>query len=448
MPVTTAGCGFPRWVATVVVSPTARWWSSAYLSETSSCPARKVRMSPADLSKPKTVAMPAGSPAATSVAPVPTCAVSRWTAVAELTPGTCRTSRSTASGKPPAGFGPGVSADSTTSAFRSEATSDCMLSFSEVARTLTPVTSVTPTISAAAVMAVRRGLRAEFRLPNAGCRPRDQPPKSRDHGPADGRSEHRDADEPEQHSTEQDGQHRSAKVRVQRCGDRTGGRNGKRATADGEFGERPVGCRGTAHGGDRCDTRRAQRWEQRRHHRDDDAYGVRGNHRCRRDADSRRQVRPADGLHECPQPDRHPNAGAESDRRCDDPDEEGLEQNRPHDLPRTRSQRTKQGELLPALRDQDPERVEDQEDSDEEGDGCEPEQHGAQDADEVLDTLVLRVRILVSGLDFVTRTGDLLDLIFELRRARPVSSVQVDPGPLAGLADHQLLCRCVGERDA
>ena len=71
-----------------------------------------------------------------------------------------------------------------------------MLVFAELSTTLMPVISAMPTISAAAVIAVRRGLRAELRLPSMpGIDQPNRPPERADDRPADGRREHRDADE-------------------------------------------------------------------------------------------------------------------------------------------------------------------------------------------------------------------------------------------------------------
>ena len=72
----------------------------------------------------------------------------------------------------------------------------------DVASTDTPVTSATPTTSAAAVRAVRLGLRAAFSVaivPVIPLMPGDGPSERLGHGAGDQRSEHEQADEQHQH---------------------------------------------------------------------------------------------------------------------------------------------------------------------------------------------------------------------------------------------------------
>ena len=119
-----------------------------------------------------------------------------------------------------------------------------------------------------------------------------------------------------------------------------------------------------------------------------------------------------DRLEERVQSRGEPDSEEQPDHRRDEPDDEGLEHDRPQDLLPRASDRSDRGELAHALRDGDREDVEDDERADEQRHACEREQ---EVADELREGDVLRVflGLSVGRPHLGGRRQDRLDLVGE-----------------------------------
>src|SRR5690606_26790134 len=82
---------------------------------------------------------------------------------------------------------------------------------------------------------------------------------------------------------------------------------------------------------------------------------------------------------ERPDPHREQHPQGQPQRRPDDPDDEGLDQDRAGDLPSAGTDGPQERELTPALGDEDAEGVDDEEGPDEQRDAGEDEQEGGDE---------------------------------------------------------------------
>ena len=98
------------------------------------------------------------------------------------------------------------------------------------------------------------------------------------------------------------------------------------------------------------------------------------------------------------QPEREQVADAEPDGGADEAHGERLGDHRPVDLPAGGAQGAEQRELAAALRDQDRERVDDQEDADHQRDPGEDQQERLEEAEDLVERLLVVGDVLVTGL--------------------------------------------------
>src|SRR6266508_1546642 len=326
----------------------------------------------------------------------------------------------------------------TRSAFTWVSTRVCTLFVAEVRMTFTPVINASPTISAAAVIAVRRGLRPEFSRPSL---------PGTDHGSADQWGDQGHADEGDQHPAEDRPQRVATGLAGEPEGQQDTAGRPDHGAADRDLRQWAVLSRRLLHGGHRRDPRGAQRRQQRRHHGDQDADGERADDRGRWHRDrGHLQVRPADvpedvGHH---QADAEP--GGQPQDRCEQADHDRLDEHRTDHLPPAGADRPHERQLTGALRDDDRERVEDQEDADEQRHGGEAEQDLVEVVQPLLDVRRRRLLQLLGRLDLVAVAQRGAQIGAQRVRGDPGRRGHVDRGVDALLAEHQLLRDREGEQ--
>ena len=329
---------------------------------------------------------------------------------------------------------------------------DAFIPFTNVA---TNATSATPIISAAAVAAVRPGLRTELRRASAPGGAADPPRRQPDDGgerPDELRRDHRDPDEQQEHAA---GDRQEPLRRVDVVGEH---RVAEQEQREGDQHERDVRreavraalrqLRALADGRDRRDARRADRGEEPGDHGDERPDEERDDDRPRRE-DRVRVGQPeperAGTAPRAPWRARRPRASPMSGR--EEPDHERLEQHRPQHLTPRGAEGPERRELPRALRDGDRERVEDHERADEERDPGEGEQEVAEEGRELADLVLGVLRLLHAGLHLGVGRQERLDVGDELLRGRSLRCRDGDRVVLPLAVEERLRGRDVEDRE-
>ena len=263
---------------------------------------------------------------------------------------------------------------------------------------------MSPIISAAAVEAVRPGLRIAF-----SCARRPATPPSRAAGRpttwASGRDEsrrdHGEADEDAEGAAgDAEDAHRGRNVRAECPVDEPEDRQRRHDEAEAEHLPRLLlhDHAAFANSCDRSDPRRPHGRPHRGDQRDERARQDRDDGRPRtEDGGGLRQLE-LDSPEEGGQPLREQDAEAEADGGGDEAEHRAFEHDRAEHLAARGAERPQGRELLRPLCDRDRERVEDDERADEERDPAEGEQEVADEGDELADAFTVRLRLLGAGL--------------------------------------------------
>ena len=209
-----------------------------------------------------------------------------------------------------------------------------------------------------------------------------------------------------------------------------------------------VGQLGLAQRRHRRDARRAQRRcdrrEQGHYHADEqrDDHGPAGHDRARVGKVD------ADRLEELVDAEREAEPAGQAGERAEQPEDERLEPDRRQDLAARRAERAQHPELARPLRDSDRERVEDLERAHEQRHAREHEQRDTQEAEVARDVVRLALSRLGPGLDDQVRRDDLRDPVTQLHRRHPLGRGDRDLVELAHPVGHALGLRQRHLRDA
>ncbi len=279
-----------------------------------------------------------------------------------------------------------------------------IVSFAPAAKIDAKVTSATPTISAAAVTAVRPGWRTLFSRARRPVMPQALERRADDAGdrPDQLRAQQRDAEERRRRAEPRERQRRSSSrltanspsASITSAADRQDDRQRGRPDASARLGQRDA----LAQRGHRRHARRPQRRGERRDQRDDRADDQRDDDRPRLDHRALRRQVDAEGVEHRLQPVGDEDRRARGRRASPSaPIVKPFGQHRAQHLAARGAERAQQRELARALRDRDRERVEDDERADEQRDPGERQQRGRQEAEVVLDVAGLLVGLLLAG---------------------------------------------------
>ena len=291
---------------------------------------------------------------------------------------------------------------------------DAFIPFTNVA---TNATRATPIISAAAVAAVRPGLRTELRRASAPGGAADPPRRQPDDGrerPDELRRDHRDPDEQQDHAA---GDRQEPLRRVDVVGEHRVAEQEQRERDQRERDVRgeavPAALRqlcSLADGRDRRDARRADRGEEPGDHGDDRPDEERDDHRPRRVHRLRLRKPEPERAEQRLEPLGERDAEREPDEGREEPDHERLEQHGAEHLTPRGAERPERRELARPLRDGDRERVEDDERADEQRDPGEREQEVAEERRELADLVLGVLRLLHARLHLGVGGEERLDV--------------------------------------
>ena len=289
----------------------------------------------------------------------------------------------------------------------------------------TKVTSARPIISAAAVEAVRPGLRTEF---SRASRPAEPPRRAagRPTSAAIGFTRRGASMAMPTNSASTPTPSVSATRPPRDAAEQADGDRGERAGDDDHRGVRTRGRASARRRGRRAFTDRrdrrhaggAQGRDDARHERDDRAGEHADDHRAAREHRAGlRQVHAERGEQRAhalgdPEPEHEPEHGG------DEPDDEPFEHDRAHDLAPRGAERAQRRELARALGDGDRERVEDHERAHEQRDAAEAEQEVRDELQALVGVLGVGRGLRVAGLDVGAGRQQRLDLLGQRLRAR------------------------------